>query len=216
MTDRNSTVYKPLNQDKAKANSTKDLYQPSVCGIGYIGFGDFKATSGNQKTTLYSIWYSMIQRCYLKRPRYAHYADCTVCDEWHNFQNFARWAVANGFQKGLNLDKDLLIKGNKIYSPETCLFLPASLNTLLINCKKRRGQLPVGVDYRPERGKYRAKLNKNKKIVCVGYFKTPIEAFNAYKEAKESHIRCLAEEWKNSISNEAYLALINWNIDISD
>ena len=126
----------------AKASSilngtVKDRLMPKIQGAGFVGVGDYKTSISGRQTVHYSKWHSMLQRCYSHKyhARNPTYKDCTVCDEWHNFQNFARWYDKNS--NGIDcaeLDKDILIKGNKTYGPETCLIVTKSENL------KARGQ----------------------------------------------------------------------------
>ena len=110
-----------------KAGSTEKIY-----GIGFIGVGNYKSRNKTGHTKAYNAWAAMLQRCYdsklhLRNPTYK---ECSVIEEWYNFQNFAGWFEKN-YIDGYQLDKDLLIKGNKIYSPETCCFVPKEINLIL-------------------------------------------------------------------------------------
>ena len=159
----------------------------------------------------------MLSRCYLDRPEYATYKDCEVCDEWLKFSNFYNYCQENKqwLDLGYQLDKDLLIKNNKIYSPETCLWLPNELNTLLTYRRKDRGNYPVGVSKHNQY--FKAQLSTgNSNRTLLGYFKTPEEAFEAYKKAKENHIKFKAEEYKDIISDKTYQALINYVVNMTD
>jgi hypothetical protein len=118
---------------------------------------------------------------------------------------------------GWCVDKDILKKGNKIYSPETCLLLPNELNCLVLSRNSVRGEFPVGVYYQKDRKKYSAQINfgpNNKKH--LGSYCTPEEAFYVYKTAKEGYIKEQAEEWKDRIDVRAYKALMNYKIEITD
>jgi len=113
----------------------KDRMRPSIAGVGYVGIGDHSPTdSRNAVSREYNAWHHMIMRCYdvklqIKIPTYT---DCEVCDEWHNFQVFAEWFKDN-YIDGYELDKDIKIKGNKLYSPSTCLFVSKLDNILEAN-----------------------------------------------------------------------------------
>ena len=118
------------------------------------------------------------------------------------------------------LDKDILHKGNKIYSSNTCIFVPNRINVLFTNCKKTRGNYPIGVT-KNDNNRFRARCNildDNNKIksVHLGYFGTPEEAFNAYKIFKENYIKEVADEYKDKIPNKLYEAMYNWRVDITD
>ena len=109
------------------------------------------------------------------------------------------------------------MKGNKIYSPETCAFVPTEINTLLISCKTTRGKYPIGVTLNKGGGKkFIAQITKNKKHFHLGYYGTPEEAFEAYKEAKEEYIKEVANKWRSQITEEVYNALINYKVEIDD
>ena len=118
------------------------------------------------------------------------------------------------------MDKDLLIKGNKVYSEDTCVFVPREVNSLLTKRKSKLGFTGV---YKTKCGKYGAILNITKNScekTCdsgyLGTYKTPEEAYVVYKKAKEAYVRVVAEKWKSHISKEAYTALMNWTIEITD
>jgi hypothetical protein len=118
----------------------------------------------------------------------------------------------------MEVDKDILNKGNKIYSPETCIFVPNNINALIINCKKARGKYPIGV-YLLKSGKFRATYSNSLlgcRTVHLGCFDTPEQAFKAYKLYKEIHIKEVADYYKEQIPEKLYKALYNWIIDIND
>ena len=116
----------------------------------------------------------------------------------------------------MDLDKDILFKGNKIYSPETCCIVPHSINTLILNCAKNRGELPVGVWYDDEKGKFRSGLSYCGQMIKLGTFNTTEEAFKRYKVYKEDLIRDIAEQYKGEIPYKVYEAMKNWEVDIED
>lgn len=162
----------------------------------------------------------MLERCY--SPKYhakeAPYKDCSVCDEWLTYSNFKRWFddPDNGYHGGYQLDKDILVKGNKIYSPDTCCFVPQEMNKLLMLRKSRRGVLPIGVA--ATGCSYRAQISINGKRFCFGLFTTPEAAFNAYKEAKEQNVKVLAEKYykEGKITERVYNALLDYRVEITD
>ena len=197
-----------------RSGGVKNPYYPSVCGVGYFGVGEFKATSNGKKTKIYTSWHFMIQRCYTNTSRYSHYNDCSVCCEWRNFQVYAKWALDNLLTENWEVDKDLLIKGNKLYSPSTCLVVPHEINNAILKSDASRGALPIGVDFK--KGKYRARLTKESGSIELGCFNNPESAFNAYKLAKEDHIKDIANKWKGLICSKVYQALMSWCVDIND
>ena len=118
----------------------KDLYKPKQYGQ-YIGKGEFKThyyKNGKKKPTFeYNKWRWMLLRCYDEKEltKEPSYIGCSVCDEWMNFQNFAAWIQSNKYEcEDLELDKDLLVKNNKIYSPSNCCLLPHEINYAISMC----------------------------------------------------------------------------------
>ena len=119
--------------------------------------------------------------------------------------------------KSLKLDKDLLIKGNKVYSESTCVFLPKEINSVLIKCTASRGEHLIGVCWSNTHKAFKAQVSKNKGMQeHLGSFNTEIEAFNAYKTAKEAFIKEQANKFKSQIDERAYNALMNYTVDITD
>ena len=112
------------------------------------------------------------------------------------------------------LDKDILIKGNKVYSPETCVFVPTAINNLFVKKQRSRGDYPIGV--RKLKQRYSAYLGIKGKTKTIGVYDTVEDAFFSYKSAKEVYIRQVADEYKNIIPTKLYTAMINYEVDISD
>lgn len=198
----------------------KSPYSKTLCGVGYLGEGTYKTCGEKRKhSSHYVLWHNMISRVYNKGKKFNQvcYKDVTVCEAWHNFQSFAKWCDS---QKGFNLldengklfalDKDLG-GGVKVYSPETCCFIPPEINSFLTNRFSRRGNLPVGVSL--QSGRYKATCNWLSKAF---YFENPVEAFNKFKVEKETRAKALAGKWKPFISEKAYESLINYCVDIGD
>ena len=198
-----------------KSRNFKHPNQKTVYGIGYIGVGEHK-TSDN--LILYDKWSGMLRRCYDSKFLIKHpsYEGCSIIEEWHNFQVFAEWFYENWkpYMKGWHLDKDILVKGNKIYSPETCCFVPQEINGLLITRKLDRGMYPIGVSYNKRDETYTTEIPKNKK--GKRNFKTVDEAFKLYKELKEEHIKEKADYWKDKIDLRVYKAMYDYRIEITD
>ena len=144
------------------------------------------------------------------------YKGCSVCEEWRSFDNFLKWFndPSNGYREGYQLDKDLLVQGNKIYSPETCCFIPQSINAMMTRGQKIRGKIKsIGVTLR--NGKYIARCNfGHKEAKLIGSFDNEQDAFNAYKEAKEGYIKRVAEELfaKGEITSKVYIALLRYKV----
>ena len=114
----------------------KNRITPSVCGVGFIGAGKYEVRIGGVISKQYQVWSAMLARCYNNKVKEKKptYAGCYVCDEWHDFQVFAKWHDANYFN-GSELDKDILIDGNKEYSPKTCLFVTQKENKIKARAK---------------------------------------------------------------------------------
>jgi hypothetical protein len=138
----------------------------------------------------YRRWHSMLKRCYDPRYQalYPTYIGCTVVKEWLNFMAFRAWMMKQDWT-GNQLDKDLLITGNKIYSPESCVFISGHVNSLLCDSAAIRGQWPQGVSFYKKTGKFRAQININAKVKSLGYYLTSEEAESAYLIEKAAEIR---------------------------
>jgi len=188
-----------------------------VCGIG-INDRSCPAKVNGKHTKEYKVWRSMLNRVYGKAylQNTPSYLGCSVSDTFLYYHLFYNWCqIQIGFNAiGYDLDKDLLIKGNKLYSEDTCVFLPNTVNLLLTNCKAARGMLPIGVT--KAANKFRAQCNIDSKPKHIGMYDTPELAFQAYKTFKEAYIKEQAELYKDSIDPRAYLALLNYEVDIDD
>ena len=128
-----------------KNGSIRNPFLKNVFGVGYYG-GELKFGEFNRMA--YEYWHRMIERCYSKKYLKKHiryYLICTVCDEWLNYYNFNSWFKENYYEiendnDRICLDKDILVKGNKVYSPETCVFVPNRINCLFTKTDKNRGK----------------------------------------------------------------------------
>lgn len=134
-----------------------------------------------------------------------------MCDEWHNYQNFARWYEENEYECDgrLHVDKDILFPNCRIYSPKTCLLVPQRINMLFSNRENNRG-LPNGI--REEKGGYTARYNGKE----LGVYKTVEEAYSVYAETKERIIKQVADEYINIIPKKVYDALYAYKVDINN
>ena len=200
--------------------NVKDPYSPSVYGVGVLGTKYPSKINGVQ-TREYKLWCNMLERCYSDtcQKKNPTYEGCEVGDNFKSYEYFYEWCQNQiGFSnRGWHLDKDLLIKGNKVYSEYSCVFLPNEINLLLTKRTTSRGEHLIGVSWHKRDKVFTAQVNKNKgKSEHLGLFNTEIEAFNAYKEAKESFIKEQAEKWKDQIDPRAYEALMKYQVDIDD
>lgn len=162
-----------------------------------FGIGIDDSTASSNQTAHYK-WYRMLERCYseiylAKKPTYR---GCCVCDEWLTFSNFEKWFSDpdNGYCERYHLDKDILVKGNKIYSPNTCCFVPQEINSLFIKDNSKRGSLPIGVT-NGYKGSFVAQVNFSGVIQYLGKYDTKEQAFNAYKKEKEVIVKILGDEY---------------------
>ena len=187
-------------------------------GVGRYEKGEYPAHILGKQTKEYRLWNSMMDRCYsLKyKVNYPTYEGCTVSDNFKSFQYFAKWCQSQyGFKReGWHLDKDILIKGNKVYSEDTCCFVPQDVNNLFVLRKGCRGDYPIGV--RIKYKKFSSCVMYYGKVTWLGDYDTPEEAFYAYKEAKEAYIKEVAEKYKGQIDHRVYESLMNWKIEITD
>ena len=179
-----------------------------------------KSSRFSQSQKMYKVWRGVKERCNKVGwdKKYPSYKGCSCSPEWDDFNKFQQWAYLpeNGYRDGYHLDKDILVKGNKIYGPETCCFVPKEINNLFTSCKKSRGKLPIGVS--KSRGTYLACLSLYSKLRCIGSFKNPEEAFHAYKIAKERYIKLVAEKYfqEGKITKKVYDALMKYEVEITD
>ena len=209
------------NYKACQRGEVKNSYHPSVCGVGFVGVGIYRTRVNGKHIDAYMCWCHMLRRAYDDKYYTKHptYIGCSVCEEWHNFQNFAKWYEDNYYEienEVMCLDKDILCKGNKIYSPDTCVFVPQRINTLFVKRDNNRGDCPIGVYYDKPSGKYRAYCNVNGKRKHLGCFFSLLEAFKAYKQFKEETIKQIADEYKDLIPQRLYDAMCNWTVEIDD
>lgn len=165
------------------------------------------------KCVLYKTWKKMLGRCY--DPKYQQhrptYIGCTVCDEWLTFSNFRQWMETQDWE-GKVLDKDLLYQGNKVYSPDTCVFIPPEINTLIVAPIKKGKTSPTGISFQQSSQKYIVSCAIDGKNKNLGRFACPDKAFSVYKEFKENLVKQKAEQYKSQIDERAYQALMNFKV----
>ena len=221
-----------FNYSNLQRGSFLDRYKPSLYGVGYLG--GFGNTSKNEMA--YRAWSHILCRCYSEefQERQPYYKGCSVDERWHCFEVFEKWyneQEQRNFKEDYHvgrrwsIDKDILVRGNKVYSHETCCFVPNEVNSAVTKAKSRgvHKGLPEGVGVIKPKTKgskvgytARAHTGTTDKDRYLGYFNTPEEAFRAYKKAKEAHIKLLAEKWKGKIDDKVYQALLEWKIEITD
>lgn len=195
----------------------KNPYDRTIHGVAYIGEGVYKAYINNKQTPQYKTWVHIIRRCYHTETqrKCPTYIGCSVSEEWHNFQVFGKWFDENYYEiegETMCIDKDILVKGNKIYSPETCIFAPNRINMLFLKANSKRGVLPVGVRAPKGTSKYLAECKNGNDIKRLGMHVTIEEAFLAYKMYKENIIQQVAEDYKDKIPLKLYEAMISYQV----
>lgn len=220
-------TFKHTRYNNFKKGEIKCPYERRAYDIGYLGEGKYKIYKNGKRTKCYTVWGSMLNRCCSGKlhKRESTYINCKVCDEWLNFQNFSEWFKNNYYEvegQRMELDKDILNKGNKIYSPNTCIFVPHNINNLFTKNDKIRGDYPIGVCYDKARGKFIARCSvydfkeNKKKSRFLGYYSSQNKAFEAYKQFKENSIREIADYYKEQIPNKLYNAMYEYKVDIDD
>lgn len=213
--DKFQFVKKNQSYMNFKNGAIKNPYDRTVYGVGYLGVGRHKVAIDKVVTNVYKSWASMLERCYsenMKHRNEAYYGVCTVCDEWHNFQNFGDWFEENKYDvdERLHVEKDILFPSNKIYSPDKCLLVPQKINTIFKNKSNKIG-LPNGITLLSN-GKYRASYSGEN----LGAFDSIEEAYNVHLIKKKEHITDVANQYKNIITDKVYNALINYNESIEN
>ena len=199
--------------DNLKLGKVKDYLHPSIYGKGILGEG-FKQSDSQSYS--FQLWKNMLKRCYseVSFKKSPSYEQCLTSETFNHYQQFKTWCNQQlGFgNTGWELDKDILVKGNKIYSEDTCCFVPKEINLLLVKHDKGRGNYSLGVDYHKSRKQFRARCSDKH----LGWFNTEIEAFNAYKQSKEDYIKEVANKWKDQIDPRVYEALMKYEVEITD
>ena len=219
-----------------KKGNCKNPFFASVYGHGYLGIdkegnvpkmSEFK-DGKTVNTWEYIKWQGMLKRCFDNKykEKYPTYKDVVCCERWLCYANFLEdlevlkqeynWNV----DEKLNLDKDILHKGNKIYSLKNCMLVPDWINLLFTKRDNDRGSYPIGVSYHKGAKKYQARCHINGKLKGLGLYNTPEEAFNAYKIAKENEIKRVAEDCvlKGYITKDGrlYNAMMGYQIKIDN
>lgn len=219
-------VFKNAKYINFKNGQIKCPYESRIYGMGYIGEGKFKVSENGKHTRVYDTWHSMLQRCYdeKRRDKNPTYINCEVCEEWLNFQNFAKWYDENYYEvegERIHLDKDILCKGNKIYSPDNCIFVPERINTLFTKRQNDRGESCIGTSL-TKNGRYLVECNMiypktgKSKSEYLGYYDSQEKAFEVYKYYKEKNIKMVADYYKGKIPQILYDALYNYEVEITD
>lgn len=219
-------IFKHAKYNNFKKGEIKCPYERRFYNVGYLGEGKYKVSENGKNTRVYDTWKAMLQRCYSEKEHERHptYIGCEVYEGWHNFQNFAKWYKDNYYEVGnekMCLDKDILFKGNKIYSPDTCIFVPETINKLFIKNDKNRGESVIGATL-CKNGKYQAQCNiinpetGKSKQEYLGLYDSQEKAFQVYKYHKERNIKQIADYYKIHIPQKLYDAMYNYEVEIDD
>ncbi len=217
----------------ARKGEIKNPNTKTKCNIGFLGENNNVKDETKPVDKFYNkkrtTWEAMLNRCYDKRMEEINpsYNDCFVSEEFQNRSLFFKWFDENYYEiydETMCLDKDILIKGNKIYSSDACIFVPERINMLFVKGNRKNKDLPIGV---------RRVINKNigdryeancairkeyKKTISIylGRYNTPEDAFYAYKKYKEEYIKQVADEYKDKIPQKLYDAMYNYKVEITD
>ena len=218
-------VFEHAQYQKFKDGEVKCPYERRYYGKGYLGEGKYKVRENSKINPWFKIWHHMLERCYDPKyqEKYPTYKGCTVEDYLLNFQNMSEWLDKNYYKvpgEKMCFDKDILFKGNKIYSRKNCIFVPERINLLFIKHDNTRGDCPIGVSPTSS-GKYRAYCNDGYgKMDYLGTYSTKEEAFQAYKKYKEKIIKETIDSYKGKIPEPFYsrlkTAMYNYKVEIDD
>ena len=218
-------VFKHATYQSFKNGEIKCPYEPKVYGVGYLGEGKYKMSNNGKTTDEYIIWHGMLKRCYDPKlhKKESTYKGCTVEEYLLNFQHMGEWINRNYYEipgEKMCLDKDILCKGNKIYSRETCVFVPQRINLLFTKRDNDRGNSPIGTTPNSS-GNYVAQCcDGNGKKIPLGTYSTKEEAFQVYKQYKEKVIKETIDSYKGKIPEPFYSrlreAMYNYEVEIDD
>ena len=216
---------KNTRYDVFKKGKIKCPYEKRYYGVGYIGEGKYKVWENGKNTKCYKTWHNMLNRCYDEKfhEKYPTYIGCEVDKNWHNFQNFAEWYYNNYYEiEGgkMCLDKDILYKHNKVYSPKTCIFVPQTINSLFVKRDNDRGESVIGTSLK--NGRYRVQCwsfdpeTGKSKQEYFGYYDSQEKAFEIYKYYKEKNIKQVADYYKDKIPEKLYDGMYSYKVEIDD
>lgn len=194
--------------------TVKDRSIPTVYGHGILG-NVYSSKIDGRPTHEYTIWHHMLRRCYNETYHSVNpsYSDCIASQNFLHYTYFYEWCQRQiGFNnEGWELDKDLLIKGNKVYSEDTCVFLPKEINQALITRYMYTSEYPTGV-FITKTGRFQAQYSVGGVKTHVGIYDEPLEAFLAYKQAKEQYLQYLAYKYEELLDPRAFNALLYYQV----
>ena len=213
---------KEVSLDEIKSGKIRNPFSDGFLVKG-VGVCDVYTQEAGKVSKEYKLWCGILERCYCEKfhAKKPTYIGCTIHEDWKLYSNFKQDVVEiPNFNKSVTcgwcLDKDILLKGNKVYSKDTCCFVPKQINSLLIANRKVRGDLPIGVQKVKRDGKFAACISRYNKNVTLSVHDCPMEAFYDYKAAKEAYIKEVANKWRDKIDPRVYEALMNWEVSVDD
>ena len=214
-------IYKNATYQQFKNGEMSCPYEPRTYGVGYLGEGKYKSKENGKMTYHYDVWTRMLERCSKEfQEKNPTYKGCEVCDEWLNMQVFTEWYYKNRYEvngETMEIDKDILIPGNRLYSPETCCIVPSKVNSVFQRGNVKERNLPMGICKRKGRDCYMVQCNNPIDETWRRYrgdYKTIEEALNVYKRDKEFVIKQVSEYYKEYLPEFIYEAMINWEIQM--
>ena len=144
---------------------SKLVYGVGVNDLGYRTqvYEDLPKNGGRRvretvfKCKYYTVWTNMLKRCYSNKYLESNptYIGTSVCSEWLSATAFKKWMEQQDWRDKC-LDKDIIVPGNKLYSPDTCAFVLEATNTFVTASDASRGEHPIGVHLLKRTGKYQA------------------------------------------------------------
>ena len=197
--------------------TVRNPYNKFLYDRGYLGVGKYTATINRKATKAYDAWTKMFLRSYKEQWHQIEptYKECDVDERWWNFQVFAEWFYNNYHEipnMSIQVDKDWIIPGNKIYSPEACELVPAIINTCILTHDKKiqaNKDIPIGIQVTAS-GKYKPRVCRYGKRIECGTYETVEEAMSVYLNKKVQYIKELADKYKDYISNRLYDAMYHY------
>ena len=198
---------------KCKNNKISNSRKNKNISLSCKCLNDLQIGEYNKKS--YQHWRGMLTRCYGVGTNISAYKDCYVCDEWLVFSNFNSWFNEH-YVEGWHLDKDILVKGNKVYSPNTCCFVPKEINSMFSRKNKGKNGLPNGVHLNDSKKKFISLISVGGKQKHLGTFESIEEAFNTYKQAKEAWIQRVANKYQDKLHPKVFNAMMNYDVSVND
>lgn len=215
-------IAKNRHYDEFHKGEIKDKTVARVCGVGYIGEGEYSTKINESHNKSYASWRSMLCRCYSERVQANNpsYIGCSVDERWHNYQTFAKWYKENIWTEDLRLvvDKDIIDKWNKIYSEDNCILVDQRINSLFSRIKSKNG---IGIYKHGNKFKVQICVleGTKHKLNYFGLHNTFEEAVRCYKFNKEKIIKQVADEYKLKYPNfpqKLYDAMYSYEVEITD